>query len=160
MKQILFVIGFILLCFAGIAGISSWPQLQTSVGYYKIGTNPFGVAIYQDGLHNSIQFTGATGFSVRNNIISIPGTTTLVFGRDDIVFNATYIYTQPTQEQIDFLKKVKTSATTLPDTVFLVNPDIPGMLEFQGLDMRIDNAKKQITASGSIKVIVHDEILI
>ncbi len=100
---------FILLTLAGVAGIPAWPKPETSVGYFKISKNPFGVAVYQDGPHASVQFKNATSFTVNGNTVHINGATTVVYGRDDIIFDDTSIYTEPTQEQIDFLGKKKVS---------------------------------------------------
>lgn len=161
MKRILFVIGFILLCLAGITGIPSWPKSETSVGYFKISKNPYGIAIYQDGAHASVQFVGAQSFTVRGNTITIPPVSTIVYGRDDIIFDDTSIYTEPTQEQIDYLnkKRVATLDRIIPtaQTIYLVNPAIPGMLELRGSNMRIDLDQKHIEGSVTT-VIVHDTI--
>lgn len=157
MKNIWFSIGFVLLALAGIFGIPSWPKIATAVGYYKISTNPYGVAIYQDGKHASIQFTNARSFTVKGNTITIPFATTIVYSRDDIIFDAASIYTDPPQEQIDYLQKNKTDTTLLPNTVYLVNPRIPGMLELHGSDMQLDKATKQIHGSVT-SVIVHDTL--
>ena len=161
MKNILFLIGFTLLVLAGIAGIPSWPKPETEVGYFRISTNPYGVAIYQDGPHASIQFVDARSFSVNGNTITIPSASTVVYGRDDIIFDTTTIYTEPTQEQIEFLHKKKIASSeriiALPQTIYLVNPHIPGTLEFRGTDMHIDLDQKQITGTVTT-VVVHDEI--
>lgn len=163
MKHILLLIGFALLCLAGVAGIPSWPRSEKAVGYYKISTNPYGVAIYQDGKYASIQFVNARSFTVKGNTITIPSASAVSYSRDDILFDATTIYTEPTQEQIDYLnkKKIVTSQRiiSLPQTIYLVNPHIPGMLEFRGSNMRIDLDQKQVEGT-IITVIVHDKISI
>ncbi len=157
MKHIFTFIGFILLCLTGIAGIPSWPKPETSIGYYKISKNPYGVAIYQDGKHADVQFVDATGFSVKGRVITIDALSKIVYSRDDIIFDATAIYTDPPQEQIDYLRMKKVSTVTLPEAIYLVNPHIPGMLELRGSNMHIDINQKQI--EGSIKtIIVHDTV--
>lgn len=159
MKKTLLLIGFALLTLAGIFGIPSWPKSETAVGYYKINTNPYGVAMYQDGKHASVQFTNVRSFTVKGNVITIPSATTIVYSRDDIICDTNGIYTDPPQEQIDFLQKKKVKTAILPNTIYLVNPHIPGMLEFRGSNMRLDLDRKQVT--GMIDtVIVHDTITI
>ena len=157
MKNILIFIGFMLLVLAGIAGIFQWQVAPRSVGYYQISKNLYGVAIYQDGLHESVQFAAAQKFIISGNTISIYGSTSVFYGRDDIVFDQTSIYTDPTQEQIDFLHKNKMDTSVLSNIVYLENPHIPGVLELQGKNLRIDKNQKQIT--GEVQtVIVHDSI--
>lgn len=154
MKKFLLFIFFLA---AGIAGSLPWSTLPQLVGYYKISKNDFGVAIYQDGLHNSVEFRGATSFQVNDSTITISNATSIVYGRDDIIFDATSIYTDPSQDQITFLQKVKTQETALPSRFYLVNPRVPGVLEFYGNNMQIDKNKKQIT--GTIdKIVVLDRI--
>lgn len=162
MKTIFLTIGFILICLAGIAGLSSWKD-ETSVGYFKISKNPYGVAIYQDGQHASVQFVGAQSFTVQGNTVTIPSASTITYSRDDIIFDATSIYTEPTQDQIDFLHKPKTSIHNriipIAHALYLVNPRIPGMLELRGSNMQIDLDKKQVYGT-IITVVVHDTIAI
>lgn len=154
MKQTLL---FIVLLLAGIAGIPSWPKPETPVGYFTVGRNPYGVAIYQEEPHASVQFVGAESFTVNGNTITIPSASRVMYSRDDIIFDDTSIYTEPTQEQIDYLGKKKVNSTTLPNSVYLVNPRIPGMLEIRGTNMTIDLHQKYI--NGLIQtVVVHDRI--
>lgn len=151
------VLAFMLLCLTGIAGISSWPRSESAVGYFTVSANPFGVAIYQEGPHASVQFVGARSFTVKRNTITIPGASKLMYSRDDIIFDDTSIYTEPPQEQVDYLQKKKVTTTDLGRTVYLVNPHIPGVLELRGSNMILDRDQKQIT--GSVQaVIVHDTL--
>jgi len=154
MKKFLLFIFFLA---AGVAGSLPWPALPQSVGYYKISANQYGVAIYQDGLHNTVQFTGATSFQTNGSTITIPDTTSVLYGRDDIIFDVTSVYTDAPQEQIYYLQKTKTDKTLLPITFYLVNPRVPGVLEFYGNNMQIDKNKKQITGTIN-KIVVLDSI--
>lgn len=159
MKQTLFVIGFALLTLAGIVGVASWPTLETPIGYFTISKNPYGIAIYQGGRYASVQFENARSFTVKGNTITIPSASAVSYSRDDIIFDATSIYTDPPQEQIDYLNKKKVDTTVLPNSIYLVNPHIPGMLEFRGSNMRIDLDQKRVEGT-IITVIVHDKISI
>jgi hypothetical protein len=157
MKKIVPYLIFILCLTAGVAGIPSWPKTETAVDYYKISKNPYGIAIYQDGLHASVEFNKAKTFTISGNTILIPGANQLTYGRDDIVFDKTNIYTDPPQDQIDYLKMTKADTSVLPNTVFLVNPHIPGELELRGTNLHIDLTNKQINGPIDV-VIVHDTI--
>jgi hypothetical protein len=157
MKNILLSISFVLITLAGIAGIPSWPKSETAVGYFKISKNPYGVAVYQDGKYASVQFTNARSFTVRGNTITIPSATVVTYGRDDILFDDAAIYTDPPQEQIDYLNKEKVATTTLPHSIYLIDPHVPGMLELRGTDMSLDKNQKQIRGSVTT-VIVHDNL--
>lgn len=174
------MLAIILFCLAGIAGIPSWQVPKQSVGYFTVSTNPYGVAVYQEGKHASIQFDNARSFQISGNTITIslsPTTETLAtFSRDDIVFDgAGRLYTEPTQEQIDMitklagiaLEKVEASDRRVPfdaQTLYLVNPHIPGMLEMRitSPDLWIDRDQKRIGTNGhlpeSVVVRVHDGV--
>jgi hypothetical protein len=157
MKQIAIFIGFILFCIAGLAGIPSWPKIETSVGYFKISKNPYGVAMYQDGKYASVEFENATSFAVNGNTITISSASAVMYSRDDIIFDTTSIFTDPPQEQIGYLRRSKTDTSVLPNTVYLINPHIPGVLELQGTNMRLDKESKKIYGSVP-SVIVHDNL--
>jgi hypothetical protein len=177
MKQIAFLIGFVLLVLAGVAGIPSWPKIETSAGYYSISKNPYGVAIYQDSKYASVQFVNARTYEVKGSTVTIVAPAYIAYSRDDIIFDATgTLYTEPNQDEIDYLSgslgkqctKVATSDRIIPlpvRTLYLVNPHIPGLLEFHiptGLPVRIDRDRKQIGGwtDTTVSVIIHDKISI
>jgi len=173
MKDIRLLLAFALLCFTGIAGISAWPKFETTLGYFKISKNPFGVAIYQEGLHKSVQFTNALSYTIQNQTVFITAKKPILinYSRDDILFdkNGT-IYTEPTQEQIDLLSRLLQKSLTKSKTleriiqfpsgeIYLVNPSIPGMLKIQSaLSMPINLDTKIITSNGPLSVVVFDSI--
>lgn len=177
MKKTLLLIGFALLTLAGIFGIPSWPRSETPIGYFTISKNPYGIAIYQGGRHASVQFENAGAFEVKGMTATIAGPAHITYSRDDIIFDATgTLYTEPKQEEIDYVAatlgksfiKIGTSdrKITLPvQTFYLVNPHIPGMLEFRipnESELRIDRDQKQIDGwtDTTVSVIIHDKIAI
>lgn len=173
MKDLRYIMALVLLCFAGIAGISAWPRSDTSVGYFLIGKNPYGVAIYQEGPHASVQFTNAQSFTVKNNTVTITPASTITYSRNDIIFDATgTIYTEPTQGQIDMLSRLLGKSLVKVNSpervirisvneIYLVNPSIPGMLGIQGdSQISINRDMKTISFEQSVPVMVtiHDAI--
>jgi hypothetical protein len=177
MKQTLLLIGFMIITLAGAAGVVSWQKPATAVGYYNIGTNPYGVAIYQDGPHANVQFVHATMFTVNGAAITISAPTSIMYSRDDIIFDATgTLYTEPTQEEIAYvsqsigkqLTKVGSSDRTIPlpvQSFYLINPHIPGELEFRIPNERglwINRDQKQIGGwtGTTVTVLVHDTVSI
>lgn len=177
MKNILLIIGFALIVCAGVAGIPSWPRIVQSAGYFTISKNPYGVAIYQDGIHNSVEFTGASGFKIYGTTVTIGNHKNITYGRDDIVFDANgTIYTEPQIAQIDYLTQtigkpfqpVPTydSKISLPvPTFYILNPHVPGMLEIHTTGttlMWIDRNLKQIGGwtNTSVTILVHDTVAI
>lgn len=174
MKNIRLLIAFALFCFAGIAGILSWPKQKTHIGYFDASTNPYGVAVYQDGPHASVQFNGAKNFTTQDNTIHLFAAN-VAYSRDDIIFDqAGVIYTEPTQEQIDMLKKITkkelkkvqtaTRMVSLSFPVFyLINPNVPGMLEIRFPDnatptINLETKIIDTSTPAGIVITAHDAI--
>jgi hypothetical protein len=181
MKEAGLIVAFAVLCIAGVAGIPSWPTPKTTVGYFTVAKNPYGIAVYQDGAHTSVQFYTAYAYRVDGMSITLslsPSSNVLLtHSRDDIIFDPTGIlYTEPTQEQIDMLTQKTGMPLHKPDTservinlpagtFYLVNPKVPGMLEFHtpnSTSFWINRDEKQVGMMGKIldevTVTVHDTI--
>jgi hypothetical protein len=180
-KEAGLIVAFAVLCIAGVAGIPSWPTPKTTVGYFTVAKNPYGVAVYQDGAHTSVQFDTAYAYSVDGMKITLAlssaSNVLLTHSRDDIIFDTTgTLYTEPTQEQIDVLtqktgmplRKVETSERVIhlpAGTFYLVNPKVPGMLEFHtpnSASFWIDRDEKRVGMMGTtldkVAVTAHDGV--
>jgi hypothetical protein len=147
MKQHIIMFLFFCITVIGMSGIVAWPNHIDSIGYFKLATNPWGTALYEDGLHQTIQFNGFHKQNINGSTIVFwqSGSTpaSVEFGRDDIIFNAEGIlYTEPNRQEIDAITTLtgiplkKTPAenrASIPASplLYLVNPQITGMLAIQ-----------------------------
>lgn len=130
-----------------VSGMLAWKQPTYAVGYFNLANNSWGTALFQDGLHNSLQINGFTYSTIQGASVRFIRTqktqTTIGFSRDDIIFDAEgNLYTESkesetrtveTQSGIS-LKKTQNpdrTAITIPSSFYLINPHIPGMLTIQ-----------------------------
>ena len=146
-RTIFLMVAILAICAFGIAGIPAWPKHIDFVGSYKLAANPWGTALYQDGLHRNLQFNGFVKQTIQNNTILLheDGNTsgTIDFSRDDILFDAEgNLYTESKEDEIStissmsgiLLKRVEVvNRTAIPAStlLYLVNPHIPGAVSIQ-----------------------------
>jgi len=180
LKEIGLVFILVVLILAGLAGIQSWPKKETSVGYYFVSRNTFGIAIYQKQAHASVQFDGYPSFTLSGNTVKFGTSSTesadINYSRDDIIFDDKgTLYTEPPTWQWQELNRelgvalTKYSSDTRIVTLnsnhlFLVNPHLAGALELTlGADKPATISRDQDKISNNVKrtsvtVIVHDTV--
>jgi len=144
------IVAFVAICMIGafgVLGVPTFPASIRTIGYWNITENSWGTAIFQNGLHNAIQYNAY-------HISEIDGTTAILthdsgsvglvtFGRDDIIFDAEgNLYTESNQKYVDTIQKeyglklvrgqianrVDIPAETL---LFIVNPSVAGAVAVQ-----------------------------
>lgn len=164
---------------AGIAGIHAWPTDEHSIGYFTYAKNPWGIAIYQPGIHTTIQWNGYT-------VVSQTGTTLVLkmqsvitpsmdFGRDDIIFDDEgNLYTESKESEIQtihalsgmIIQKMQNSEkniTTGATQFFLINPHIPGVLKItfpnhSMTSINLDTKKITNTVNTPIVIKIYDQV--
>lgn len=167
------------LLLAGIAGVHAWPKNQRAVGYFTLAKNPWGIAIFQPGVHTTVQWNGYTTVSQNNNTVLLKTTGTTMpsidFGRDDIIFDSEgNLYTESKESEIQALstlsgiplKKIQVSDKTISTDsarFFLVNPHIPGVMTYimpENSITTIDRETKKITntAATPITIKIYDSM--
>lgn len=173
MKQHIITLAFLGITAFGISGIFAWPNTIASIGYFKLARNPWGTALYQDGLHQTIQFNGFVTSSQNDNTVlvhRIPDTSaTIDFSRDDILFDATgVVYTESKIMELEaiasqsglLLTKQKTDnrlAIPTNTLLYIINPRILGMVAIQFptyTQVTINLERKTIDFPNTIKTIV------
>jgi hypothetical protein len=168
-----------LFCFAGVTGFFPWKQSDPTVGYFRVGTNPYGIAVYQEGPHASLQITKAKTYAIAGKTITIAapvtGSTTLTYSRDDIIFDSTgMVYTEPTEDQLtmlgSLLGRTLIKTTDLERTVsvneshlYVVNPHTAGMLKIslpETVRASINRDTKTILTSSAtaVQITAHERI--
>lgn len=146
----------------GMSGIVAWPNRIDHIGYFKLAGNPWGIALYEDGLHRTIQFNGFQQTSMNGSTITLSRNThtpaSIEFSRDDIIFTANGdLYTESRIQEIDtisFLSGLPLTrmgtdnrVATISSIVYIVNPQIRGMVSVQfpsGTHSQIHLDKKTI----------------
>jgi len=147
LKNLGIVILFAFLMAGGVAGIPSWSKEETTIGYVTVSKNPFGIAIYQQDKHASVQLNGFDTFTKNDKTLTVYSrkTTqqTIGYSRDDIIFDDLgNLYTEPPEKEQMYVENILTMAllkiadpkrTTpiLSSTMFIINPNIPGILKIQ-----------------------------
>jgi hypothetical protein len=162
MKHHLVMFLFFCITVIGMSGIIAWPNHIDSVGFFKLAANPWGIALYEDGLHQTIQFNGFRTHTMNGSTIALSRTgntpATIEFSRDDIIFNAEgALYTESRSQEIEAI----TSLSGLPlqrtsgdsriasasSLLYIVNPQITGLVSVQfpsKTDVQIHLDKKTI----------------
>lgn len=149
-----------------------WTKPTETLGYFTIDKNAWGTAIYQEGLHNSIQFNGFEKHVRVNNLVTLKRTqtnaSTIDFGRDDILFDDEgTLYTESKMQEIatiskdsglSLIKIQTTNRLSIPasDRLFLINPRVPGALviTFPGnATVTVDLERKAIGFSHNVTMI-------
>jgi hypothetical protein len=174
------VIFFFLLMAGSVAGVPSWPKEETPVGNFIISTNPYGIAIYQRDKHASLQFNGFGSFFVSKQLITIESqeinAQNIAYSRDDVIFDLSgNLYTEPPQNELDYIQKIlgitltkienaERVAPLSSSLIYILNPRISGIFELQfpqNTIVSIDRETKQIILEnpvGSIPVRVRDSL--
>ena len=156
----------------GILGIPTWTKPEKHAGYFSVATNAWGTAIFQEKKYGQYQFTGFSDFTIDQNTIHMTAkkgsTGPFTFGRDDIIFDGQgIVYTEPKEEELLFLTKLggkefmKYESTErvipIPSQFYLINPDIPGVLEYQfptGALVTINREKKEMVTNTPIQSVL------
>lgn len=179
MKHHLVMFLFFCITVIGMSGVVAWPNHIDSIGFFKLAANPWGIALYEDGLHKTIQFNGFHTQAMNGSTILLARTgnmpANIEFSRDDIIFNATgTLYTESQSQEIEAISSLSgvllqrisgdnriASASSL---LYLVNPQIPGSVSIQfpsttAVQIHLD--KKTIEfpdTTGDITIHVYDRL--
>lgn len=161
-KQHLVMFVFFCITVIGMSGIVAWPNRIDNVGFFKLATNPWGMALYEDGLHQTIQFNGFAKRTVNGATVvftrKVAAPANIEFSRDDIIFNAHGdLYTESRLQEIEAISSrsgltlrhiLKDSRiATASALLYVVNPQITGSLSIQfptGTNVHIHLDKKTI----------------
>lgn len=180
MKQHIIMFLFFCITVIGMSGIVAWPNRIDNIGYFKLATNPWGIALYEDGLHQTIQFNGFHKRTLNGSTIMLTRTSntpaTIEFGRDDILFNAEGIlYTESRIQEIEAISSLSglpiqrisaENRVSIPASslLYIINPRIRGLIAVQfpsKIDVRINLDKKTIefpNTTTDITVHVYDTL--
>ncbi len=173
MKQHIITLAFLGITAFGISGVFAWPNKIESVGYFKLARNPWGTAIYQDGLHQTIQFNGFNKTTKNDKTVIIErnpnALATIDYSRDDILLDAKgTVYTESKIQEMEAIatqsgmllthvqtdNRLSVPASTL---LYLINPRIPGMVAIQfpsHTKVTINLERKAIEFPAAIKTLV------
>lgn len=158
-----------------VSGFFAWKQPTYAIGHFNLANNTWGTALFQDGLHTSVQINGFTYSTLGTTSVRFTRTqkthTTMAFSRDDVIFDSEgNLYTESKESEIRTvetqsgisLKKAQNpdrTAITIPSSFYLINPHIPGMLTIQltGIDTaKLNLEQKTITVPVHVtQIIVH-----
>jgi hypothetical protein len=175
------IIMFLFFCITviGMSGVVAWPNHIDNIGYFKLATNPWGIALYEDGLHQTIQFNGFGKERIDGKTIMLKrigtGPTNIEFSRDDIIFNAKGdLYTESRSQEIETISSISglrlqrlsgdSRTATASSLVYMVNPQITGGIAIQlpsGTNVQIRLDKKTIEfpdSNNNITVHVYDSL--
>ena len=140
---------FFLICITvfSMSGVPAWPSHINSVGYFKLSSNTWGTALYQDGLHSTLQFNGFLKTSVRDRTVILVRNrnkpANIDFSRDDIIFDSEgNVYTESKENEmrtiyyqsgISVIRFYTDNRLSVPahDFVYIINPHIPGVIALQ-----------------------------
>jgi len=178
-KQHFVMFLFFCITVVGMSGVVAWPNRIDSIGYFKLATNPWGIALYEDGLHQTIQFNGFHKRTIHGATIVLARTgntpANIEFSRDDIIFNTEgALYTESRLQEIEAISSVSglplqrisidSRIASASSFLYMVNPQITGMIsvQFPSLtNVRINLDKKTIefpNTTTDITVHVYDAL--